>query len=92
MTTKQRLTAATKEAATRIRTAGRKTAKQLVAAADAALVRAGDAAKARQRQRAMKTALKTAGKAAVVAGTAAATILAARAAVRAARREKVTTP
>ena len=46
---------------------------------DAALVKAGKAAKARQRKRARKTAFKTAGKIALAAGAVAATFIAGRA-------------
>jgi hypothetical protein len=60
--------------------------KRVAVAADAALVKAGDAAKRRQRGRALKAALKTAAKATAIAATTAATILAARAATRARRR------
>lgn len=85
MTTKEQVKAATKRAAARARSAGTKAAKRLVAATDAALIAQGKAAKARQRQRAIKTALKVGGEAAVLAGAAAATVLVARAA-RAMRR------
>ena len=81
MTTKQKLTAATKQVAVRARAAGRRAAQRIVAVSDRVFVTAGDAAKARQRKRAVKAALKTVGKAALVVGTAAATALAARAAV-----------
>lgn len=89
MTTKQKLTRATKRVAVRARAAGRSAAKHIVAAADMALARAGDAAKARQRTRVAKATLKTVGKAALAA---AATALAVRAAVYAVRHRKVTTP
>ena len=60
--------------------------KRVAVAADAALVKAGDAAKRRQRGRALKAALRTTAKAAAIAATTAATILAARAAARARQR------
>jgi hypothetical protein len=63
--------------------------KRVAVAADAALVKAGNAAKRRQRGRALKAALKTTAKAAAIAATTAATILAARAAARARRRRGV---
>jgi hypothetical protein len=77
--TKKYLKAATEQAMTRARTAGKSAARQIVAAADAVLVEAGHAAKRRQRNRAVKAALKVAGKAAVIAGAAAATVVAVRA-------------
>lgn len=76
--TKKLLRAATERAATRARTAGKNAVQQLAAAADAALVEAGRAAKRRQRSRATKAALRVVGKAAVIAGTAAATVVAVR--------------
>jgi hypothetical protein len=60
--------------------------KRVAIATDAALVKAGDAAKRRQRGRALKAALKTAAQATAIAATTAAAILAARAATRARRR------
>jgi hypothetical protein len=75
MTTKQKLTAVAQHATTR-----------LVAAADAALVAQGKAARARQRKRALKAALKAVGKTVAMAGTAAATVMAARAIAGAMRR------
>ena len=65
--------------------------KRVAVATDAALVKAGDAAKRRQRGRALKAALKTTAKAAAIAATTAATVLAARAALRARRRRKAST-
>jgi hypothetical protein len=70
--TKQVLKLAARRAAARARLAGAK-------AMDAVLVKAGAAAKTRQRKRAGKTALKTAGKVILAAGAAAATVVAARA-------------
>jgi hypothetical protein len=92
MTTKQKLTAATKQVAVRARAAGRRAAARIVAAADTVLVTAGDAAKARQRKRGATAALKRIGKAALIAATAAGTAIAARAAVHAVRDRKTTTP
>lgn len=74
--------------ADRARSAGEGARKRIATATDAALVRAGRAAKRRQRGRAVKSALKVAGKAALMAGATAATVVAGRAAVRAARRRR----
>lgn len=74
--------------ADRTRSAGEAARKRIITATDAALVRAGRAAKRRQRGRAAKSALKVAGKAALLAGATAATVVAGRAAMRAARRRR----
>jgi cob(I)alamin adenosyltransferase len=86
MTTKQKLAIAAKRAVVRARIVGKRAAKQLIEAADEALIAQGKAARARQRKRAFKAALKKIGKTVVIAGTAAATVLAARAAARRAER------
>jgi hypothetical protein len=78
MTTKQKLTAAAKQAKQR-----------LIEAADAALVAQGKAARARQRQRARKAALKTVAKTIAIAGAATAAVIGARATARAVRRPRV---
>jgi hypothetical protein len=83
MTTKERLAAATKRAVVRGRIMGRVTAKRLIAAADAELVKQGKAAKARIRRRRVRAVLKTVAKTVAIAGTAAATVLAVRARRRA---------
>jgi hypothetical protein len=80
MTTKQKLTAAAKQAK-----------KRLIAAADAALVAQGKAARARQRRRARKAALKTIAKTVAIAGAAAAAVIGARASARAMRRQAALT-
>jgi hypothetical protein len=66
-------------------------AKRVAVAADAALVKAGDAAKRRQHGRAFKTALKATAKAAAIAAATAVTVLAARTAARA-RRQRAAAP
>jgi hypothetical protein len=86
MTTRKKVTAAVRPAAARARVAGRKAAERMAVAADAKLVEAGQAAKHRQRGRAIKRALKTATRAAAIAAATATTIMAARAAARARRR------
>jgi hypothetical protein len=86
MTTTKRAEASARRVADRARSAGRVAKERLAAAADAALVKAGHAAKRRQRSRTLKSALKTAGKAAIVAGATAASVIAGRAAVRAVRQ------
>lgn len=91
MVTKKKISAAMKRAAARARTAGRKAVQRMAVSADAALVDAGEAAKRRQRGRALKTALKATGKAVVIAAATAATVLAARAATRA-RRQRAAAP
>jgi hypothetical protein len=68
-----------KRAAARARTDGTKLARDAAVVVDAALVTAGQAAKRRQRKRAVKAALMTAGKVALVAGAAAATVAVVRA-------------
>lgn len=75
MTTKQKVTAAAKQAT-----------KRLIAAADEALVAQGKAARARQRKRARKAALKTLGRTIALAGTVTAVVLGTRATARAVRR------
>jgi hypothetical protein len=75
MTTKQKFSAAAKQ-----------TTKRLFAAADAALVAQGKAARARQRRRARKAGLKTVAKTIAIAGVAAAAAMGVRATARAARR------
>jgi hypothetical protein len=74
MTTKQKLTAAAKQAKNR-----------LIAAADAALVAQGKAARVRQRR------LKTVAKTIAIAGTATAAVLGARATARAVRQRAAVT-
>jgi len=74
MTTKQKLTAAAKEAK-----------KRLIVAADAALVAQGKAARARQRKRARKAALKTVAKTMAIAGAATSAVIGVRATVRTVR-------
>lgn len=59
-----------------------KVAKRIVEAGDAALVKAGNAARKRQRSRTTKKALKGVGKAVLVTGAAAATVLAGRAIIK----------
>ena len=86
MTTKLKLSIAAKQAAVRARIVGKRATKQLIEAADEALVAQGKSARTRQRKRAFKAALKRVGKTLAIAGTAAATLLAARATARAARR------
>ena len=94
MVTRKRISAAVKRVAARARTAGRIGAQRVVVATDAALVKAGAAAKQRQRGRALKAALKTTANAVAIAATTAATLMAARAAGRARRRRAAapTTP
>ena len=82
MRTKQKLTVAANRAVVRARIAGKRAAKQLIAAADEALVAQGKAARARQRKRAFKAALKKVGKTLAIAGTAAVTVMAVRAGAR----------
>lgn len=84
---KKKLVIAARRALARARVEGRKAAKRLIVAADAALVAQGKAARARQRKRAFKAALKAAGRTMLVAGAATATVLAARA-VKHARQAK----
>jgi len=84
---KRRLAIAARRALARARVEGRKAAKRLIVAADAALVAQGKAARARQRKRALKAALKAAGRTLLVAGAATATVLAARAVKRARQAE-----
>jgi hypothetical protein len=86
MTKKQKLAVAAKRVVIRARIVGKRATKQLIEAADEALVAQGKAARARQRNRAFKAALKKVGKTLAIAGTAAATVMAARASARAARR------
>lgn len=86
MSTRKKVTAAIKRGAARVRAAGRKGAERMAVLADAKLVEAGQAAKHRQRGRAIKSALKTATRAAAIAAATATTIMAARAAARARRR------
>lgn len=86
MTTRKKITTAVKQATARVKAAGRKAAHRMAVAADAKLVEAGQAAKHRQRGRAIKSALKTATRAAAIAAATATTIMAARAAARARRR------
>lgn len=80
MTTKQKFKAAAQQ-----------TTKRLIAAADAALVAQGKAARARQRKRARKAALKTVAKTVAIAGAAAAAVIGARAGARAMRRRAALT-
>jgi hypothetical protein len=80
--TKKDIKAAAKRVAEQARIAGKKAAKRMVAAGDAALVKAGHAAERRQRARAVKAGLTTAAKAAVVAGAAAVGVVAVQAAIR----------
>jgi len=75
----KRLAAAGRRAMMVARIMGKRTARQLLAAADAELVRQGKAAKARMRKRAVKAALKQVAKTVAIAGTAAAAVMAARA-------------
>ena len=84
MTTKQRLAGAAKRAAVRARIVGKRAAKQLLKAADEALVAQGKAARARQRKRAFKAALKKVGKTLAIAGSAAVAVIAVRSRARAA--------
>jgi hypothetical protein len=84
--TKRTLKTAAKMAAARARVAGAKTMKRMAIATDAALIKAGQAAQAREHKRAGKTALKAAGKIALAAGAAAATVVAARAIARNVKR------
>lgn len=91
MTTRKKITTAVKRAAARARAAGHEAAHRLAVAADARLVEAGEAAKHRQRGRAVKSALKTATRAAAIVAATATTIMAARAAARARRRRAATT-
>lgn len=91
MTTKQKLAIAAKRAAARARIVGKRATKQLLEAADEALVAQGKAARARQRKRAFKAALKKVGKSLAFAGTAAAAVVAVRAAARAGQRRAVNT-
>ena len=79
---KKKLTIAVGRALAHARMSGRRAAKRLVVAVDAALVAQGKAARARQRKRAFKAALKTAGRTVLLAGAATATVFAARAAKR----------
>jgi len=65
-------------------------AQRVAVAADVALIKAGAAAKQRQRGRALKTALKTSARAVAIVATAAATVMATRAVVRARRRRAAT--
>ena len=88
MTTRQKLAVAAKQVVMRARIVGKRATKQLIEAADEALVAQGKAARARQRNRAFKAALKKVGKTLAIAGTAAVTVMAARATVRAARHRK----
>jgi hypothetical protein len=76
--TKQQMKATAEQAVARARTAA-------VKATDAALVRMGNAAKQRQRSRAVKATLKAAGKMVLIAGAAAATVAAVRAGARRAK-------
>ena len=69
----------------KVKAAAKQAARRMAVAADAALVEAGEAAKQRQRGRALKAALKTTGKAVAIAAAAAATIIGARAAIQARR-------
>lgn len=84
--TKRVIKTAAKVAAAKALAAGSRKAGQWAIAADAALVKAGEAAKMRQRKRTTKHALKTAGKIALVTGAAAATVVTVRAVARNARR------
>jgi len=86
MVTRKKISAAVKQAAARARTSGRKVVQRMAVAADAALVKAGTAAKQRQQGRARKSALQKTARAVAIAATAAATVFAARAAARARRR------
>ena len=86
MTSKQKLAAAAQRAVVRARIVGKRATRQLIEAADEALVAQGKAAKARQRKRAVKAAFKKLGKTLVIAGTTAATVMAVRAGVRAGQR------
>ena len=79
---KKKLAIAARRALARARVEGRKAAKRLIVAADAALVAQGKAARARQRKRAFKSVLRTAGRTLLLAGAATATVLAARAVKR----------
>ena len=85
MTTKKKVAAFTGRAIARARVAGKTTAKRLIAAADAELVKQGKAAHARRRKRVMKAALKRVAGTLALAGTTAAAVLGARAATRAVR-------
>jgi hypothetical protein len=89
MTTKEKLAVAAKRAMVRARIVGKRATKQLIEAADEALVAQGKAARARQRKRAFKAVLRKVGKTLAIAGTAAATVAAARATARAVRRRTV---
>ena len=84
--TKRTLKAAAKLAAARARVAGAKTLKRMAVAADAALIKAGQAAQAREHKRTGERALRAAGKIALAAGAAAATVVAARAIARNVKR------
>jgi hypothetical protein len=68
------------------KTRAKKAARRIAIATDAVLVKAGKAAKQRQRDRAVQVALKKTGKIAGIAATTAALVVAARAIVRARRR------
>jgi hypothetical protein len=69
----------------KVAAAAKRAAKRMAVAADVALVEAGEAAKQRQRGRALKAVLRTTGKAAAIAAAAVATVIGARAAMRARR-------
>jgi len=81
-TTKRRIVTGAKMAAAAASVAGRKAAKRVADVADGVLVKAGNAARHRQRVRATKATLKKVGKIALVTGAAAATVVGVRAAVR----------
>ena len=63
-------------------------ARRMAIAADAALIRAGQAAEQRQRARALRAALTSAAKATAVAATTAAAVVGVRAAARSRWREE----
>jgi len=93
MTTRQKvvLAVAAGRAVARARVAGKKAAKRLIIAADAALVAQGKAARARQRKRAMKATRKRVEHKVARARNAAATVVAVRATRRAVRRRTIET-
>ena len=77
--TKNILRALALRTAAAARTTGKRAAKRMVAATDAALVEVGRAAAQRQRMRAVKAALHAAGRAAAIAGAGTVTVMAVRA-------------